>query len=157
VTVGDWPRVLCGTASNRAFCVDFTKVRSPWVRPRRLSPRLGLVMTGILCWPSLSGGVGGGTLAGGGGEESGVYASGVLDCVSAGGSGGASSSRVRVVRSILRRAVAVYSARVRGLWTVMCSVSTMFSHVDTSASKGCRWCVLCKRVLNCVSSGSGVV
>jgi hypothetical protein len=84
VTVGDWPRVLRRTASNWAFCVVFWDVRSPWVRPRRLSPRLELVVTGILCWPSLPSGVGGGALWRGG-EESGVYASGVLDCVSAGG------------------------------------------------------------------------
>ena len=147
MAAGAWPRVLRRTASNWAFCDDCVAVRSPWVRPRRLSPRLGLVVTGVLwgpsppsgegdgatgvpcwlsrrgglsgdavgisCWLSRPGGLGDGALWRGG-EESGVYVSGVLDCVSAGGSVGASSSRVWVVRSIARQAAAVYSSRVRG-------------------------------------------
>jgi hypothetical protein len=113
-------------------------------------------VTDIQCWYPLSDEVGGGALWRGG-EESGVNASGVLDCVLAEESVGASSSRVLMVRNILRRAAVVYLARERGLWTVMASVSTSFSHVGTSASLGCRWCALWKRVLNCASSVSGVV
>ena len=79
--------------------------------------------------------------------------SGVLDCVSV-AEWADCSSPVRV-RSILTRAAAVYSARVRGLCTVIVSVSTRLCHVGTSASVGCRWCALWKSALNCCSFASG--
>ena len=147
MVAGAWPRVLRRTASNWAFCVDCVAVRSSWVRPRRLSPRLGLGLTGVLwgpsppsgvgdgatgvpcrlsrrgglsgdatgvsCWLSRPGGLGNGALWRGG-DESGVYVSGVLDCVSAWETVGASSSRVWRVRIIMRWAAVVYSSRVRG-------------------------------------------
>ena len=87
-----------------------------WVMvPCRLSRRGGLSgdAVGISCWLSRLSGLGDGALWRGG-DESGVYVSGVLDCVSAWEAVGASSYRMWGVRSIMRWAAAVYSSRVRG-------------------------------------------
>ena len=90
------------------------------------------------CWlPLLSDTVvGGGVGFGRGGEEAGVNTSGELDCVSVVWWSGGSSPVM--MRSILLRAAVMYSVRVRGLCTVMVSVSTRLCHVGTSTSVGCR-------------------
>ena len=72
-------RLLRLVATSCSFWACLEEALSPWARPRLISERLGLVVTDVRSWAGVPSADGVLAVGRGGGDDSGVYASGELD------------------------------------------------------------------------------